>query len=81
MDGLVNVPAPPRSGRGPELRRLQTGRAQDYLYGVTAGLLLCCRSGGSGVTALPVLSLVTAIPFVAACLIMLVGRTRPTRCG
>jgi NADH-quinone oxidoreductase subunit M len=30
-----------------------------------------------GVTGWPVLSLVTAIPFVAACLIMLVGRTRP----
>jgi NADH-quinone oxidoreductase subunit M len=29
------------------------------------------------VTGWPVLSLVTAIPFVAACLIMLVGRTRP----
>ena len=30
-----------------------------------------------GVTGCPVLSLVTATPFVAACLIMLVGRTRP----
>jgi len=29
------------------------------------------------VTGWPVLSLVTAIPFVAACLVMLVGRTRP----
>jgi hypothetical protein len=25
---------------GADLRQLQTGRAQDYLYGVTAGLLL-----------------------------------------
>jgi NADH-quinone oxidoreductase subunit L len=40
VDGLVNVGSAFTLRAGAELRRLQTGRAQDYLYGVTAGLLL-----------------------------------------
>jgi NADH-quinone oxidoreductase subunit L len=40
VDGLVNVASALTLRAGGELRRLQTGRAQDYLYGVTAGLLL-----------------------------------------
>ena len=40
VDGLVNVASAATLRAGAELRRLQTGRAQDYLYGVTAGLLL-----------------------------------------
>jgi NADH:ubiquinone oxidoreductase subunit 5 (subunit L)/multisubunit Na+/H+ antiporter MnhA subunit len=40
VDGLVNVASALTLRAGAELRRLQTGRAQDYLYGVTAGLLL-----------------------------------------
>jgi NADH-quinone oxidoreductase subunit L len=40
VDGLVNVASAATLRAGGELRRLQTGRAQDYLYGVTAGLLL-----------------------------------------
>jgi NADH-quinone oxidoreductase subunit L len=40
VDGLVNVVSAVTLRAGAELRRLQTGRAQDYLYGVTAGLLL-----------------------------------------
>jgi NADH-quinone oxidoreductase subunit L len=40
VDGLVNVASAFTLRAGAELRRLQTGRAQDYLYGVTAGLLL-----------------------------------------
>ena len=40
VDGLVNVASATTLRAGAELRRLQTGRAQDYLYGVTVGLLL-----------------------------------------
>jgi NADH-quinone oxidoreductase subunit L len=40
VDGVVNVASAATLRAGAELRRLQTGRAQDYLYGVTAGLLL-----------------------------------------
>ena len=40
VDGVVNVASAGTLRAGAELRRLQTGRAQDYLYGVTAGLLL-----------------------------------------
>jgi NADH-quinone oxidoreductase subunit L len=40
VDGLVNVASALTLRAGADLRRLQTGRAQDYLYGVTAGLLL-----------------------------------------
>jgi NADH-quinone oxidoreductase subunit L len=40
VDGLVNVASAVTLRAGSDLRRLQTGRAQDYLYGVTAGLLL-----------------------------------------
>jgi NADH-quinone oxidoreductase subunit L len=40
VDGLVNVASAYTLRAGADLRRLQTGRAQDYLYGVTAGLLL-----------------------------------------
>jgi NADH-quinone oxidoreductase subunit L len=40
VDGLVNVASAATLRAGADLRQLQTGRAQDYLYGVTAGLLL-----------------------------------------
>jgi hypothetical protein len=40
VDGLVNAASAATLRAGMDLRRLQTGRAQDYLYGVTAGLLL-----------------------------------------
>jgi NADH-quinone oxidoreductase subunit L len=40
VDGLVNVASAFTLRAGADLRRLQTGRTQDYLYGVTAGLLL-----------------------------------------
>jgi NADH-quinone oxidoreductase subunit L len=40
VDGLVNAASALTLRAGADLRRLQTGRAQDYLYGVTAGLLL-----------------------------------------
>ena len=40
VDGLVNVASAATLRAGADLRRLQTGRAQDYLYGVTAGVLL-----------------------------------------
>jgi NADH-quinone oxidoreductase subunit L len=39
VDGVVNVASALTFRAGAELRRFQTGRAQDYLYGVTAGLL------------------------------------------
>jgi len=40
VDGVVNVLSAATLRGGATLRGLQTGRAQDYLYGVTAGLLL-----------------------------------------
>jgi NADH-quinone oxidoreductase subunit L len=40
VDGMVNVASAWTLRAGAELRRMQTGRAQDYLYGVTAGFLL-----------------------------------------
>ncbi len=40
VDGLVNVASAWTLRSGAALRTMQTGRAQDYLYGVTAGLLL-----------------------------------------
>ena len=40
VDGLVNVASACTLRAGADLRQIQTGRAQDYLYGVTAGLLL-----------------------------------------
>ena len=40
VDGLVNVASAATLRAGADLRQLQTGRAQDYLYGVTAGVLL-----------------------------------------
>jgi NADH:ubiquinone oxidoreductase subunit 5 (subunit L)/multisubunit Na+/H+ antiporter MnhA subunit len=40
VDGLVNLASAATLRAGADLRQLQTGRAQDYLYGVTAGVLL-----------------------------------------
>jgi NADH-quinone oxidoreductase subunit L len=40
VDGVVNVASAWTLRAGAGLRRMQTGRAQDYLYGVTAGFLL-----------------------------------------
>jgi NADH-quinone oxidoreductase subunit L len=40
VDGLVNVASAATLRAGADLRQIQTGRAQDYLYGVTAGVLL-----------------------------------------
>jgi NADH:ubiquinone oxidoreductase subunit 5 (subunit L)/multisubunit Na+/H+ antiporter MnhA subunit len=40
VDGLVNVASAWTLQAGAGLRRMQTGRAQDYLYGVAAGTVL-----------------------------------------
>jgi NADH-quinone oxidoreductase subunit L len=40
VDGIVNVASAWTLRAGDALRHLQTGRAQDYLYGVAAGFLL-----------------------------------------
>jgi NADH-quinone oxidoreductase subunit L len=40
VDGVVNGASAWTLRAGAALRQIQTGRAQDYLYGVTAGLLL-----------------------------------------
>jgi NADH-quinone oxidoreductase subunit L len=40
VDGLVNAASAATLRASMDLRRIQTGRAQDYLYGVTAGFLL-----------------------------------------
>jgi NADH-quinone oxidoreductase subunit L len=40
VDGLVNVASAGTLRAADALRRIQTGRAQDYLYAVTAGFLL-----------------------------------------
>jgi NADH-quinone oxidoreductase subunit L len=40
VDGVVNVASAWTLRGGDELRRIQTGRAQDYLYGIALGFLL-----------------------------------------
>ncbi len=40
VDGLVNLASAWALRWGDRLRQIQTGRAQDYLYGVAFGLLL-----------------------------------------
>ena len=40
VDGVVNVLSAWTLWAGDHLRRMQTGRAQDYVYGVAVGFLL-----------------------------------------
>ncbi|PYM87160.1 MAG: hypothetical protein DME09_00360 [Candidatus Rokuibacteriota bacterium] len=40
VDGLVNVLSAWTLRAGDRLRRIQTGRAQDYVYGIAVGFLL-----------------------------------------
>jgi NADH-quinone oxidoreductase subunit L len=40
VDGVVNVASAITVGAGDRLRHIQTGRVQDYFYGVTLGLLM-----------------------------------------
>ena len=40
VDGVVNVASAMTVGAGDRLRHIQTGRVQDYFYGVTLGLLM-----------------------------------------
>ena len=40
VDGVVNLASAWTLRGGASLRTIQTGRAQDYLYGVTAGFVL-----------------------------------------
>jgi NADH-quinone oxidoreductase subunit L len=47
VDGVVNLLSAWTLRAGASLRRMQTGRAQDYLYGVTAGFLLLMLLWGS----------------------------------
>ncbi len=47
VDGLVNVASALTLRAGAALRRMQTGRAQDYLYGVAAGFLFLLILWGS----------------------------------
>jgi hypothetical protein len=40
VDGVLNVVSDWTVTTGDELRSIQTGRAQDYIYGVAVGLLI-----------------------------------------
>ena len=40
VDGVLNVVSAWTVSAGDELRTVQTGRAQDYVYGVAVGLLV-----------------------------------------
>ena len=40
MDGVLNVVSAWTVSTGDEMRTIQTGRAQDYVYGLAVGLLL-----------------------------------------
>jgi hypothetical protein len=40
VDGVLNVVSAWTVETGDELRSIQTGRAQDYVYGLTVGLLV-----------------------------------------
>ena len=40
MDGVLNIVSEWTVEAGDELRGIQTGKAQDYVYGVAAGVLV-----------------------------------------
>ncbi len=45
VDGIVNVVSAWTLRAGDQLRRIQTGQAQDYVYGVALGLVLLVIAG------------------------------------
>ena len=81
VDGILNVLSAWTLTAGDRLRRIQTGQAQDYVYGIALGVLLLMvwmrwpreRVG----LPVPVLSIITWSPFVGALLIMFLARHRP----
>ena len=48
VDGVLNVVSAWTLDAGDDLRTMQTGRAQDYVYGVAVGLLVAASSGCGG---------------------------------
>ena len=47
VDGVLNVVSAWTVTTGDEMRTIQTGRAQDYVYGLAVGFF-CCSSGCAG---------------------------------
>ena len=65
VDGVLNVVSAWTLDGGDALRRMQTGKVQDYVFAVGFGLLaLMAWIGGVLVSGLPVLSIITWAPFV-----------------
>ena len=71
VDGVLNVVSAWTLDGGDRLRRMQTGKVQDYVWAVGLGLLaLMAWIGVRVVSGVPVLSIITWSPFVAALVIM-----------
>ena len=63
---------------GDRLRRVQTGKVQDYVWASVSACWRCSPwIGVTLVSGLPLLSIITWAPFVAALVIMAFARHRP----
>ena len=76
---MLNVVSAWTVTTGDEMRTIQTGRAQDYVYGLAVGLLAAARLGAlvTDVNGLPILSVMTWAPFAAALAVMFFARRSP----
>jgi hypothetical protein len=81
--GLLNLVSDWTVQAGDELRGIQTGKPQDYVYGIGAGGPCSDSSDAAGVlmNGLPVLSIMTWAPFVSAVIIMFCARIVRCWCG
>ena len=77
VDGILNALTALTLRAGDGLRRIQTGRAQDYVYGVAFGVLLLFVWAQLWPLTVPILSIITWSPFVGALLIMFTARHSP----
>ena len=69
MDGILNVLSAWTLTAGDRLRRIQSGQAQDYVYGIALGVLLLMvwmQLARVTMASFPVLSIITWAPFVGA---------------
>ena len=77
VDGVLNVVSVWTVTTGDEMRTIQTGRAQDYVYGLAVGLLLLLCVLVTDVNGFPILSVMTWAPFIAALAVMFFARRNP----
>ena len=78
VDGVLNVVSAWTLDGGDGLRRIQTGKVQDYVYGVGPACSRSWRgSEAAGDAGCPILSIITWAPFVRALVIMFAARHRP----